>query len=171
MSPVTAATFRTVAPAPDRSWHFAQVPRSTERSLRPARPFTPAQVRGWADALRRLAALEYALIDACHSAADTRWETDRARLAARASAAQVHLFDIGSALRALGADSLSFSRCVRLAMSQSGRPDEILARIEREYRRLVAQREVPASLHSLVCANLAEHLGLDHVDRVAVLAA
>lgn len=128
------------------------------------------QLRRWGEAVRRVAALEYSLIDACHAASENAWDVERARLAARAGAAQVHLFDLGTALRELGDDSLSYSRCVRLAMLQGGRPEEVVRRLEREYARLMLQRELPERLRALLRANLAEHLGLDHVGHDAALA-
>lgn len=112
------------------------------------------------DQVRRLAALEYALVESCHSDSSSVSELEQAILASRAGTAQVHLFDLGTALRELGEESLSYSRCIRQALLQSGTHTEVLRRLEREYERLLDRQELPAGLRVLLRANLAEHRGL-----------
>lgn len=122
-----------------------------------------ASAKPWLEPLHRIAALEYALIEACHADADGAWEVEQARLAARAGAAQVHLFDLGTALRDLGEDSISYARCMRLALTMSGSHREILERLTREYTRLLAQEGLPDGLRGILRANLAEQRGLDAI--------
>ena len=115
----------------------------------------------WLEPLYQIASLEYALIEACHSAAQVAPEDDQARLASRAGAAQVHLFDLGTALRDLGEDSISYARCMRSALMCTGTHGELLARIVREYMRLLSKADLPASLGELLRANVASHRGFD----------
>jgi hypothetical protein len=129
------------------------------------------KAKRWAEAVRRLAALEYSLIDACHTEADGAFEVEQARLFSRAGIAQVHLFDLGTVLRELGDTSLSYSRCVRLALLQGGRSDEVARRLEHEYVRLLAQPDMPEGLRVLLRANLAEHHTLGHAEHHAAVAA
>lgn len=115
----------------------------------------------WLEPLYRIASLEYALIEACHASAASAWEDEQARLAARAGAAQVHLFDLGTALRDLGEDSISYARCMRYALMYNGGHAELLERLEREYTRLLSKAELPDALRELLLANLAGHRGFD----------
>jgi hypothetical protein len=111
-------------------------------------------------AIRRIAALEYALIEACYSAASSAGSLVGAALNTRAGTAQVHLFDLGTALRELGDLSLNYSHCVRESMLQSGSPDEVMRRLERESERMIRRPDVPDGLRVLLRANLAEHRGI-----------
>ena len=90
---------------------------------------TPNTPKFWLEPLYRIAALEYALIEACHAAAPGAHEDDQARLASRAGAAQVHLFDLGTALHDLGEDSISYARCMRSALMFNGTQAELLSRL------------------------------------------
>lgn len=122
---------------------------------------TPNTPKFWLEPLYRIAALEYALIEACHAAAQSAHEDDQARLASRAGAAQVHLFDLGTALRDLGEDSISYARCMRSALMFNGTQAELLSRIVREYMRLLSKADLPASLGELLRANVSSHRGFD----------
>jgi hypothetical protein len=111
-------------------------------------------------AVHRIAAIEYALVDACHDAARSAQGIISSLLATRAGAAQVHLFDLGSVLRELGDGSLSYSSFVRDAMLLPSDPDELLRRLERESEQTIKKSNVPDGLRVLLRANLAEHRGL-----------
>ncbi|MEO6954210.1 MAG: hypothetical protein ABI321_20570 [Polyangia bacterium] len=115
----------------------------------------------WLEPLYRIASLEYALIEACHSEAPSASDDEQARFAARAGTAQVHLFDLGTALRDLGEDSISYARCMRSALMFQGTHADLLERLEREYMRLLAKPELPCQLHDLLRSNLSSHRGFD----------
>lgn len=110
------------------------------------------------EAVRRVAALEYALIEACHAAPIEPWQ--QVECIARAGVAQVHLFDLGTALHDLGDDSLSYSRCVRHALLQGGPLDAVLTRLLHEYERTLARHDLPDGLRVLLRANVVEHTRL-----------
>lgn len=121
------------------------------------------------EAVRRIAALEYALIEACHTECTDPWQ--QAQRIARAGAAQVHLFDLGTALRELGDDSLSYSRCVRHALLQGGKQNDLIVRLQREYVRLLDRKTMPDGLRVLLRANALEHRQLDAPERSAAVSA
>ena len=120
--------------------------------------------RPFLDQLRRVAALEYALIEACQLGGGDYQSEDDAVLASRAGVAQVHMFDLGTALRELGDEGLSYSRCVRQAMLESGTHTEVLRRLEREYQRMLDRTDLPDGLRVLLRANLVEHRGMTPVE-------
>ena len=114
--------------------------------------------RALVDGVRRIASLEYALIEACHAEPAESWEY--AQRIARAGVAQVHLFDLGTALREMGDDSLSYSRCVRHALLESGTYADVMIRIQREYTRVLARKNIPDGLRVLLRTNELEHVEL-----------
>jgi hypothetical protein len=122
------------------------------------------------EAVRRVAALEYALVEACHSATSETSGVDAALYATRAGVAQVHLFDLGSVLRDLGDVSLSYSSCIRHALLQSGSPSEVLRRLERETQRAIDREDAPEGLKVLLKANLEEHRLLEEPVRSSAAA-
>jgi hypothetical protein len=109
------------------------------------------------DSVRRIAALEYAFLEACEFAARSAGD---ALFSTRAGAAQVHLFDLGTALRELGDVSLSYSMCVRQSLLHGGTPEDVLRRLESESERALSHKDVPEGLRVLLRANLAEHRSL-----------
>jgi hypothetical protein len=109
------------------------------------------------DSLRRIAALEYAFLDACESAARSAGDV---LFAMRVGAAQVHLFDLGTALRELGDGSLSYSACVRQSLLHGGTPEAVLRRLESESERALSHKDTPEGLRTLLRSNLAEHRSL-----------
>jgi hypothetical protein len=130
---------------------------TTKARLRPAH----RAVGHWLiRSLRRIAALEYALVDACEGAARGAGAALTSLFATRAGTAQVHLFDLGTALRELGDPAPSYSYCVRHALLHNCTPDEVLRSLERESENLLRRQEVPGGLRTLLRANLAEHRSL-----------
>ncbi len=120
--------------------------------------------------LRRIAALEYALVDACETAARNAGAAVASLFATRAGTAQVHLFDLGTALRELGDAAPSYSYCVRHALLHASTPDEVLRSLERESENLLRRHELPGGVRTLLRANLAEHRSLVSCTPVALLA-
>jgi len=143
-------------------------PSTTKGRLRTAydRTVGPWLIRS----LRRIAALEYALVDACEGAARGAGEALSSLFATRAGTAQVHLFDLGTALRELGDASPSYSYCVRHALLHSSTPDDVLRDLERESENLLRRQEIPGGLRTLLRANLAEHRSLVSYSPIAMLA-
>ena len=119
------------------------------------------KVQKWIlDAVQSIAALEYTLVETFYAAASSASGFVAAAFSTRAGAAQVHLFDLGTALREMGDESLNYARCARQSLVQYGNADELLRRLERECRRIVEHKDVPDGLRVLLRANLAEHRGL-----------
>ena len=117
--------------------------------------------------LQQLVALEYGLMDACHEAARMATQEDLAMLADWAGATQVHLFDLGTALRDLGDETPSYSRCMRQALLQSGNHRQACARLERAYERVLERTDMHDGLRTLLRANLMDHRGFMAGSRVS----
>ena len=97
---------------------------------------------GLTRALRKLAWCEFELIEQCQQAAADADDEARALLWHQASAAQVRLFDVDSALRELGEEPVRYSRCIRQAMLSSSRLGSVHERLAQAYRRLLARTDL-----------------------------
>jgi hypothetical protein len=109
------------------------------------------------DKLTKLAWWEFSLIEACHAESTERDGLERALLARRMDAAQVHLLALDGALRGLGAPALDYSRCVRHALIRSGPLSRASSQLCAAYEALLARADLDASLRNMLATQLEEH--------------
>jgi hypothetical protein len=136
------------------------VPALASRSARPRQSYRQSVGEWLIRSLRKIAALEYALVEACHAAARETGNAFASLFATRAGCAQVHLFDLGTALRELGDGAPTYSYLIRHSLLHASSPDELFSNLERESENLLRRQELPGGLRTLLRANLAEHRSL-----------
>ena len=131
----------------------------------------PSRSTWLVEAIRRLGALEHALVEAHYAAARSRGATSMSLISACAGAAQAHMFDLSIALRDLGEPSLSYWGCVRDSSPLRGTPVEVLSRLEHEHLQILQHDDLTFKLRFLLRSHLAEHRRLcKRVDARAAMA-
>ena len=110
--------------------------------------------------MTRLVYDEFALMDACHRAADAATDGhQRALLAHRVGTAQRHIFDLESLLRDIGEQAVSYSGCVRRTLSslRAPSPQSLLHSLQSGYRRALGRTDLPTPVQQLLVDNLGEY--------------
>jgi hypothetical protein len=120
------------------------------------------QMKALSALLRRLAWCEFELIEACNAEAEQCDDGEtRALFLRRAGAAQVHLFDLDSVIRALGAPPVTYTRCVRNAMLSGNNLQRAREKLAACYARVLQRTDIGPALRQLLTDNENEHCELD----------
>jgi hypothetical protein len=114
-----------------------------------------------AELLTRIAYAEFELMDSCEDASSEADGEARAYLLEQAGAAQVHIFDLDSRLRALDEQPVTYLRCLRRSLRTLGsRPPRAAAAVVIAQYDRALQRHLPDELVELLAANRDEHVKL-----------
>jgi len=109
--------------------------------------------------LRGLASKEYDLMESCH-AQDRLLVGDRHALSHHlAGLAQVHVFDLDSAVRDLGGTPVSYLRYVA-GQRQPRSSDRLVTQLTEDYTRALLRRDLPAVERSIVGGCLEDYQAL-----------
>lgn len=120
------------------------------------------QMKALSALLRRLAWCEFELIEACNAEAERCDDGEaRALYLRRAGVSQVHLFDLDSVIRALGAPPVTYTRCMRNAMLSGNDIQRAREKLAACYARVLARSDIGPALRQLLSDNENEHGELD----------